>query len=182
MDNVWRYTAKDSSDEKYLIIVTFDGEPELWMADDKTLALQELLQHYFKDWKDTNRRLPCEIFDRTDYCELDLRKETPTITTKAMVLEEGKQIAERILSTPSVRTEKKKKKTLSKFEKLMKIEGFTDEMEFLQEVSMDSVCPGICSNKDCDYTTEVEPDQDAGWCEECDQGSVKSALVLKGII
>ena len=151
------------------------------------MAIQELLQYYFKDWKDTNRRLPCEIFNRSDYCELDLRAETPTITTKAMVLEEGKQVIERVLAkknTFSGRTEKGKKRSNpdKKFKSLMASEGFDDEVSFLQHVCMDSVCPGICTNLDCDYSTEVEPDCRDGWCEECKKGTVQSALVLKGMI
>jgi hypothetical protein len=37
-------------------------------------------------------------------------------------------------------------------------------------------------NPDCDYTTEVEPDQREGWCEECGTGTVRSGIVLAGII
>jgi len=71
---------------------------------------------------------------------------------------------------------------MTKFEILMKIEGYDDEMEFLQDCTFDSINPGICCNKDCDYTTSIEPDQDKGWCEECKTNSVKSALILYGII
>jgi hypothetical protein len=35
---------------------------------------------------------------------------------------------------------------------------------------------------DCDYATEVEPDQDRGWCESCGTNTVKSALILAGLI
>jgi hypothetical protein len=55
-------------------------------------------------------------------------------------------------------------------------------MEMLEHATFDSVSPGICMNEGCDYSTEVEPDQDRGWCEECQEGSVKSALMLAGII
>lgn len=64
----------------------------------------------------------------------------------------------------------------------MEQEGFEDELEFLQEISFDSICPGICRNPNCDYSTEVEPDQHGGWCEECNTQTVQSALVLKGMI
>jgi hypothetical protein len=37
-------------------------------------------------------------------------------------------------------------------------------------------------NAGCDYTAEMEPDQDRGWCEVCNTNSMKSALVLAGII
>lgn len=46
---------------------------------------------------------------------------------------------------------------------------------------LDSTCPGICMNPECDYTTDVEPDQDAGNCELCGTNTVKSALELIGV-
>jgi hypothetical protein len=70
----------------------------------------------------------------------------------------------------------------SKFSLLIEIEGYDDSLAFLEEVSTDSVCPGICMNPDCDYTTEVEPDCRNGYCEECNTQTVKSALVLVGFI
>jgi hypothetical protein len=54
--------------------------------------------------------------------------------------------------------------------------------ELLSEGIYDSVCMGICTNKGCDYSTEVEPDCDSGYCEECGTQTVKSACVLAGII
>lgn len=55
-----------------------------------------------------------------------------------------------------------------------------DEFEMLQSASMDSIVPGICYK--CGYTTEVEPDQRGGWCEECNKGTVLSCLVLADVI
>jgi len=52
----------------------------------------------------------------------------------------------------------------------------------LESATIDSVVPGICTNEGCDFTAEYEPDQDAGWCEECDTGTVASALILAGVI
>lgn len=54
--------------------------------------------------------------------------------------------------------------------------------ELLESAAVDSVVPGICTNDGCDYTAEYEPDQDAGWCEECDTGTVTSVLILAGVI
>lgn len=68
-----------------------------------------------------------------------------------------------------------------KLEQLCEIEGM-DEMELLGEATGDSVCPGICSNPDCDYTCTVEPDAANGYCEVCDTNTVVSALQLAGII
>jgi hypothetical protein len=53
---------------------------------------------------------------------------------------------------------------------------------FIEEYALDDVVPGICMNPDCDYTSEVEPDQREGWCEECDTCSVRSGIVLAGLI
>jgi hypothetical protein len=69
-----------------------------------------------------------------------------------------------------------------KFKKLVEIEGYDDPVELLADATADSVCPAICMNKDCDFTTELEPDQDHGWCPECQSNSMKSALVLAGLI
>ena len=67
-------------------------------------------------------------------------------------------------------------------EKLAEIEGFDDSLEMLEEYGIESVVPGICTTLGCSYTTEVEPDCQEGWCEECQKGTVKSAMILAGII
>jgi hypothetical protein len=69
-----------------------------------------------------------------------------------------------------------------KLQKLIQIEGYDDELALLQDAVMDSVCPAICMNPGCDHTADLEPDQDRGWCEVCSTNSMKSALVLAGII
>lgn len=71
---------------------------------------------------------------------------------------------------------------MSKLTQLASDYGYGDTMEMLEHATFDSVVPGICMNEGCDYSTEVEPDQDCGWCEECQWGSVKSCLMLAGII
>jgi len=70
----------------------------------------------------------------------------------------------------------------SKLQTLVQDSGFVDEIEFGEAMILDSVCPGICKNPGCDYQTDVEPDSDSGWCEECDEGTVVSGLVLMGVI
>lgn len=73
----------------------------------------------------------------------------------------------------------------AKLAKLCEIEGFDDENDLFAAAISDSVCPAICCNPDnpeCDYTAELEPDQDRGWCEVCGRGTLVSALVLGGII
>ncbi len=61
-------------------------------------------------------------------------------------------------------------------------EGYDDVLDLLTAAMGDNVCPGICMNRACDDTTEVEPDQDRGWCESCRTNTVKSALILAGLI
>jgi hypothetical protein len=68
-----------------------------------------------------------------------------------------------------------------KLEELADASGMSVD-ELLESAAIDGVVPGICTNSGCDYTTEYEPDQDAGWCEECGTGTVASALILAGVI
>lgn len=68
-----------------------------------------------------------------------------------------------------------------KLAKLAEIEGLTIE-ELCEQAVMDVTCKGICSEPECNYTTDVEPDQDNGYCENCGGQTVKSCLVLAGII
>ena len=73
----------------------------------------------------------------------------------------------------------------AKLQRLAEIEGFENADGLFDAAVSDSVCPAICCNPDspdCDYTAEMEPDQDAGWCEACGRGSLVSALVLGGLI
>lgn len=70
----------------------------------------------------------------------------------------------------------------SKLQTLVELEGFEDELEFGEAMLMDSVCPGICCNKGCDYTTSVEPDCTRGYCDSCGTQTVKSGLILMGVI
>lgn len=66
-------------------------------------------------------------------------------------------------------------------ERLAEYEGYDDVDSMLEAAVMDSVCPGICTSC-CEYCTDVEPDSDSGYCEECDSNTVKSCLVLADII
>lgn len=75
-----------------------------------------------------------------------------------------------------------KKARLSKLRKLAEIEGYPSIEALLEASAADAVSPAICTRGGCDYTVEMEPDQDQGWCEACHSNSVASALVLAGII
>ena len=70
----------------------------------------------------------------------------------------------------------------AKLQKLVESEGYPDLEALLVAAIADSVSPGICTKPDCDYTTEIEPDQRRGHCEACGGQTVQSALVLAGII
>lgn len=65
---------------------------------------------------------------------------------------------------------------------LTEIEGYDDVMEMIQEHHIESVVPAICVNDDCDYSDGMEPDQDKGWCANCGTNTVKSCLILMGVI
>ena len=70
----------------------------------------------------------------------------------------------------------------SKLDLLAEIEGCEDGIDLCLERGMDSVVPGICINDGCEHTAEVEPDQNRGFCEICKTGTVRSCLVLAGMI
>lgn len=70
----------------------------------------------------------------------------------------------------------------AKLKALATAEGFTSLDELIAATVCDSVAPGICIRTGCEYTTEVEPDQPAGWCEECRANTVASALKLAELI
>jgi len=69
-----------------------------------------------------------------------------------------------------------------KLKDLVQSEGYDSLEELLEACVADSVSPAICMNDGCSYTAPMEGDQDRGWCEECGTGSMKSALVLAGLI
>ena len=56
------------------------------------------------------------------------------------------------------------------------------EEEMFRQGTFDSVAYGICVNEECDYTIQIEPDATDGWCPECETNTVKSCLVLAGIM
>jgi hypothetical protein len=70
----------------------------------------------------------------------------------------------------------------AKLMQLCELEGFKRLDDLVMASVMDSVCPAICMTEGCNYTTEMEPDQDAGYCEVCGGNTVTSALILAGLI
>ena len=71
-----------------------------------------------------------------------------------------------------------KKSNQTLLQELAESEGMSVD-ELLEQATFDSVSPGICP---CGYTIEVEPDCREGYCDVCKMGTVKSALVLAGMI
>jgi hypothetical protein len=69
-----------------------------------------------------------------------------------------------------------------KLKKLLEVGGFADDLAFMQAALSDAVCLAICMNSDCSYTEDLEPDQTRGWCPECQTNSMKSGLILAGVI
>lgn len=70
----------------------------------------------------------------------------------------------------------------AKLSKLIEREGFENLEQILQASVFDNVSPGICVNPECNYTVEVEPEQNRGWCEARSTQTVHSALILAGLI
>jgi hypothetical protein len=70
----------------------------------------------------------------------------------------------------------------AKLAKLIEIEGYNSADELMEAVFSDAVSPAICMNEGCGFTCEMEPDQDAGYCEECHTNTMTAAPVLTGLI
>jgi hypothetical protein len=60
----------------------------------------------------------------------------------------------------------------------IEIEGYDNLEEMMEAVFSDSVSPAICTNGDCSFTCEMEPDQDGGHCTN----TMVAAPVLAGPI
>ena len=65
---------------------------------------------------------------------------------------------------------------------LAEAEGYAEVADFLEDHTLGSVVPAICVTSDCDHTADLEPDQRAGFCEACGRASMKSGLVIAGMI
>lgn len=63
---------------------------------------------------------------------------------------------------------------------LAEAEGFPSADAMLEASVIDSVAPAICVT--CGLTSEMEPDQERGYCEGCGQNTVVSAWILAGLI
>jgi hypothetical protein len=70
----------------------------------------------------------------------------------------------------------------AKLDKLVEFEGFDSIDEMLEAYLFESIGPAICMEDGCEYTAELEHDQDQGWCEFCEKPSMKSAYILAEVI
>ena len=71
---------------------------------------------------------------------------------------------------------------MKKIDKLAKSEGYDNPEDMVTDKGLDGVVPAICMNPDCDHTETMEPDQSKGWCPDCQSNTMKSCLVLMGLI
>ena len=83
---------------------------------------------------------------------------------------------------PRARTTYPKDRCDEKLKRLVEDWGYDTLEELLTEAASDSVVPGACMNAACDYTTDVEPDQDQGHCEVCESPTVQSCLIIASVI
>jgi hypothetical protein len=60
-------------------------------------------------------------------------------------------------------------------------DGSDDPSDMLKGAIEDHICPGICHICGGCYE-DVEPDTTTYWCEQCQENSVTSCLILAGII
>lgn len=88
----------------------------------------------------------------------------------------------RIVEDTPVVQEIDESKPLSKIERLAIDYGYPSVIKLLEAATFDSICPGICTNEGCDYSTDVEGDARANHCECCGTQSVASALVLAEVV
>ena len=71
---------------------------------------------------------------------------------------------------------------MSKLDQLTSDFGFDDPTSLVEAYIYDGLMPAICMTRGCDYSTEMEPDQDRGWCDCCGANTMKSAAILMGVI
>ena len=65
---------------------------------------------------------------------------------------------------------------------LVEVEGYAEVADLLEDHALGSIVPAICMAPGCDHTADLEPDQRAGFCEACGRASMKSGLVIAGLI
>lgn len=71
---------------------------------------------------------------------------------------------------------------MNKAETLAAFEGYHSPLDLCESLMGKCTVPGICSNENCNYTVNMEPDQGGGYCEICGSNTVVSIFILEGII
>ena len=60
--------------------------------------------------------------------------------------------------------------------------GYDNKEDMLIDYALESVVPGVCSNKDCLAVIDVEPDATHNYCDCCGGGGGRSCLIIWGVI
>lgn len=61
--------------------------------------------------------------------------------------------------------------------------GYDSITRMLEYAATESVVPGICIAPGCNgIDSEVEPDCEDGYCDECGNQTIQSCLVIGGVI
>jgi hypothetical protein len=66
--------------------------------------------------------------------------------------------------------------------RLAELARFSTKEALLNRYIGEVIVPGICMNPGCDYTANVEADQPEGYCELEGTLTVKSCLVIAGLV
>ena len=69
-----------------------------------------------------------------------------------------------------------------KLRTLTNSEGYKTVEDMLTTQGLEGTVPAICMEIDCDYTTNMEPDQTMGWCPQCKKWTMVSMLKLADIL
>jgi len=64
---------------------------------------------------------------------------------------------------------------------LAKAHGYKSTTDMLTAASARGIAPALCENEGCNRLAEMEPDQTAGWCDQCNKNTMVSCLVIAGI-
>lgn len=73
--------------------------------------------------------------------------------------------------------------TSEKLDKLAKAYDYPNADGLLNRYSStDPSVPGICTSPKCDHVQDVPPKRQNDYCEECEEQSVTSGLVLAGYV
>jgi hypothetical protein len=73
-------------------------------------------------------------------------------------------------------------KNKSKSQVLAEEYGYNESIQLCLDFMFSSLVPAICMNERCNQIEEYEPDQDRGWCRNCNTNTVKSILIIEGVI